>query len=78
MTHWLPLILAATLSHQEVIMPKWNIKYVVKNTNGETIEKHTEVFGKTAFEAYANAGKILKIIERKSTIIRYEIVYHDE
>lgn len=56
-------------------MTKWNIKYLVENNDGSLVEKHTDVFGKTAFEAYANAAKILKILEKNSKILRHEIVY---
>lgn len=56
-------------------MTKWNIKYIVENNDGSLVEKHTDVFGKTAFEAYANAAKILKIIEKNSKVLRHEIVY---
>jgi len=55
-------------------MMKWDVKYQVQDSSGKIIEKFTDVYGKNVFEAYLNAQKILKIIERNTKILKCEIV----
>ena len=55
-------------------MMKWDIKYQIRDSSGRVIEKFTDVYGKNVFEAYLNAQKILKIIERDSKVLKCEII----
>ena len=55
---------------------KWKIKYSVLSEDDTSEEKETEVFAGNVFEAYMNADRILKIIERGKTIKKIEVVQH--
>jgi len=54
-------------------MSKWNILYIVREKDGTLKNKVTDVYGKNPFDAYANASRILKIIERGKIVESFEI-----
>lgn len=51
---------------------KWKINYTVEE-DGILQKKTTEVYGANIFDAYCNATKILKILERNKVIEKFDI-----
>ena len=59
-------------------MLKWNILYIVREKDGSLKNKETVVYGKNPFDAYANAVRILKIIERGKIVESFEIDMYNQ
>jgi hypothetical protein len=55
---------------------QWKIKYVVVNSKEDSEEKEIKVFAVNVFEAYYNAERVLKIIERGKVIKRIEVMQY--
>lgn len=58
------------------IVTQWKIKYVVVNSKEDSEEKEIKVFAVNVFEAYYNAERVLKIIERGKVIKRIEVMQY--
>lgn len=55
---------------------QWKIKYVVMNSEEDSEEKEIKVFAANVFEAYYNAERLLKIVERGKVIKKIEVMQH--
>lgn len=58
------------------VVMQWKIKYVVVNSKEDSEEKEIKVFAVNVFEAYYNAERVLKIIERGKVIKRIEVMQY--